>query len=145
MNRMLGAYRLMPIVLLATGALFVLKSAGLVLEGGYTLGERMATRGTPTMTVTIPASPATSMATPSVPLNMAGNERRQSWMQEMFNYPDPSNASRQTPDAIVTGSVGDKPKEPAAAASPPETRPAADAEDSAGRPEGAARHSSAGA
>jgi flagellar motility protein MotE (MotC chaperone) len=125
MTRMLGAYRLIPIVLLATGALFLLKSAGLFLEGGYTLGERMATRGTPTMTVTIPASPATSMATPSVSLNMASNERRPSWMQEMFNYPDSNHASRQTSDAIVTGSVGDKPKAPAAAGAP-ETRPAGD-------------------
>ena len=87
MKRFLGAYRLIPIVLLATGALFILKSTGLVLDGGYTLGERMASRGAPSMTVTIPASPSTALRTPSTPLPMAGAEPKQSWMQEMFNYP----------------------------------------------------------
>ncbi len=124
MKRFLSAYRLIPIVLLATGALFFLKSTGLLLDGGYTLGERMATRGTQTMTVTIPASPSTPLRMPSTPLNLAGGEPRPSWMQETFNYPDVTGsvASRQAPkDSLVTGSVNADKK---GAAQPPETKPA---------------------
>jgi len=128
MTRLLTSYRLLPIVLLAAGALFVLKSTGIILEGGYTLGERMALRETQTMTVTIPASPARTLPSSSQPLKIAGAEPDRSWMQEIFNYPDRSapdrSAKAQTSHAprserpapevqalpalepIVTGSIG---------------------------------------
>ena len=41
MNKLLREIRLIPIVLLAIGSLFVLKIMGLVLDGGYTLGQRL--------------------------------------------------------------------------------------------------------
>jgi flagellar motility protein MotE (MotC chaperone) len=91
--------RLIPLVLVATASLFLLKVSGLVLDGGYTLGERLAGAGksdlTPTTADTIPAVP---------PIIIAGQEppRPQPWAREMFNFGD------------VTGSVGgNKAAEPA--------------------------------
>ena len=45
--------RLMPIVLLAVVCLFALKTMGLFFDGGYTLGQRLGSASTLTVT-TIP-------------------------------------------------------------------------------------------
>ncbi len=97
MIRFARDFRLIPIVLVAVGALFILKSFGLVLDGGYTLGERLANRGKETLKITQFEPPATIApaavntgdmpATPTTP--------RSSWASTVFNYPD------------VTGSVGE--------------------------------------
>ncbi|HWM82917.1 MAG TPA: flagellar protein FlbB [Pseudolabrys sp.] len=92
MLRFLPDVRLLPIVLLATGALFVLKTMGIVLDGGYTLGERLASRGQDTLTVTT-APPAGTR------LTGAGERQQQSWAAQAFNFPD------------VTGSVPDTKKQ----------------------------------
>jgi flagellar motility protein MotE (MotC chaperone) len=92
--RFLRDVRLIPVVLVATVCLFVLKVSGLVLDGGYTLGERLAANsdsGSLKLTTadTIPAE------TPIVFGSKTPAPRR-SWAQEMFNFGD------------VTGSVPEK-------------------------------------
>jgi len=107
MSKWFGDFRLLPIVLIAVACLFALKSTGLVLDGGYTLGQRLGARDTLVVT-TVPASQLTEMQSPAVPLDVAAGQPaapKLSWMQEMFNYPD------------ITGSVAAKPKE--AAKEPP--------------------------
>jgi flagellar motility protein MotE (MotC chaperone) len=103
MTRFIRDFRLIPVVLIATISLFALKSLGLVFDGGYLFGDspgRTAEDIDITGTIGTPKRAATA-AQPSRPATTA----KQSWAQEMFNYPD------------VTGSVGAKP------APPPETGP----------------------
>ena len=110
--------RLIPIVLLATICLFVLKVSGIVFDGGYTLAERLQNRGQPELKVTtgeqIPAYPkiiredrrghAFAAAEPAA--------KPKPWAQEMFNFNGDS--------ADITGSVGEKDKKGKEAAKPPE-------------------------
>jgi flagellar motility protein MotE (MotC chaperone) len=102
MNRWLREIRPIPIVLIAVGCLFVLKTIGLIFDGGYTLGQHLGSTGTLVVT-TVPLSSTPQLRSPATALEMpsASGDSRRSWMGEMFNYPD------------VTGSVGAKPKEPA--------------------------------
>jgi flagellar motility protein MotE (MotC chaperone) len=92
--------RLIPLVLFATASLFALKVSGLVFDGGYTLGERLAGADKSELT------PTTRDSIPKVtPIIIQGQEleRSQPWAREMFNY-----------GGDVTGSVGaSKPAEPA--------------------------------
>jgi flagellar motility protein MotE (MotC chaperone) len=114
--------RIIPIVLIAVGSLFALKATGLWLDGGYTLGQRLS-RGGETITVTtMPASPSTPLQSQSSPLDVASlpdGERRRSWAQQMFGYPEITGSVAGGPPketVIVTGSVGaakEPPKEPA--------------------------------
>ena len=46
MTRWVRDFRLMPVVLIAIGCLFALKTVGLFLDGGYTLGQRLGGTGT---------------------------------------------------------------------------------------------------
>jgi flagellar motility protein MotE (MotC chaperone) len=103
MTRLLRDFRLIPVVLIAVSALFVLKSLGLILNGGYTLGA--LSRGADVdITGTVPQGgvgiPPRSEAGPTPP-SLPPRER--SWAQEMFNYPD------------ITGSVD----QPSAKSEPP--------------------------
>jgi flagellar motility protein MotE (MotC chaperone) len=98
--------RLIPVVLIATICLFVLKFSGLVFEGGYTLGDRLADRNKQGPKIAdgsdIPETPSIVVAG-AMPDNMAGAGKKKSWAQDMFNYPGGED---------VTGSVGaTKPKE----------------------------------
>ena len=54
MSRWLRDFR-MPIVLIAIGCLFALKTIGLMSEGGYTLGQRLGGSGTLVVT-TVPVA-----------------------------------------------------------------------------------------
>ena len=102
MTRFIRDFRLIPVVLIATISLFALKSLGLVFDGGYLFGEPPSrTAEDIDITGTIGTPKRTSAGQPSRPATPA----KQSWAQEMFNFPD------------VTGSVGAK------AAPPPETGP----------------------
>jgi flagellar motility protein MotE (MotC chaperone) len=100
-------FRLIPIVLLATISLFVLKVTGLVFDGGYTLGERMRARANPDgLTVTtrasVPDYPRIVVAeTPKMPEGAAVDGPRQ-WAPAMFNF---GGARSGAKDADVTGSV----------------------------------------
>ncbi len=106
MTKWLREFRIIPVLLIAAGSLLALKSIGLLLDGGYTLGQRLS--GGTVVVTTIPGSPTTQLRSPSVPLDMpatassgARSSGPKSWMQEVFNYPE------------VTGSVAaSKPKEP---------------------------------
>lgn len=112
---LLREVRLIPIVLVAVGGLFVLKTAGIVLDGGYTLGERLAARNQDQLKIT--DAPATVAA--AEPAGQ-GRSSSRSWASDMFNYPD------------VTGSVPDAPKSAASdlplkvSKSPPPPQPQPD-------------------
>ena len=113
MMRFMRDVRLMPVVLLATISLFALKVSGLVLDGGYTLAERMDHYRTDLKIETADSGPdfpkvaaADGLAKPHAATS------RQTWAKEMFNFG--GNAGD------ITGSVGeaekkedkDKPAEP---------------------------------
>jgi flagellar motility protein MotE (MotC chaperone) len=104
MIKWLGEFRLMPIVLIAIGSLFALKTLGLIFDGGYSLGDRMSGGGL--VVTTVPMKATAQLQSPSAPLETASGQSSSpkiSWMQEMFNYPG----------GDITGSVhGSKPKEP---------------------------------
>ena len=75
--------------------------SGLVFDGGYTLGERLAERGKPQMTITtadsVPEHPRIVFADGTSTRKAAADGGRLSWAEQMFNY---GNAN---PD--ITGSV----------------------------------------
>jgi flagellar motility protein MotE (MotC chaperone) len=107
--------RLMPIVLLAIVCLFALKAMGLFFDGGYTLGQRLGSASTLTVT-TIPVAQTQQMRTPSVPLETPRQQGgpKLSWMQEIYGYPGgdrraAANSANGNPD--ITGSVAAKPTE----------------------------------
>ena len=69
MTRWMRDFRLIPIVLIAVGCLFALKTIGLMTEGGYTLGQRLG--GSSTLVVTtIPGAAVAQMRSPAVPLEV---------------------------------------------------------------------------
>lgn len=132
--RLLRDLRLVPLVLAATIALFALKSFGLILDGGY-LFQNVADDPDDVEITGAIAEPARSAAgePPAVSNPSAkpalkptpGQSPKQSWAQEMFNYPGgsaPASASppelprisfapRQTdlPSLDVTGAVAETP------------------------------------
>jgi flagellar motility protein MotE (MotC chaperone) len=89
MTRLLRDIRIVPIVLIAISALFVLKATGLILNGSYVLDPDAGD-----ITGSVAQRPAE--ATPA-PAESAPPARQRSWAQQMFNFPD------------VTGSVGEPP------------------------------------
>jgi flagellar motility protein MotE (MotC chaperone) len=107
MSKFVREFRLIPVALFATICLFTLKVMGILLDGGYTLGVSSPVKTEGARTSTAPA--VTSSAASNTATTLAANAPRnpplppgakQSWAQEMFNYPD------------VTGSVGEtKPAE----------------------------------
>jgi flagellar motility protein MotE (MotC chaperone) len=105
MIRIARDFRLVPIVLLATIALFALKVSGLVFDGGYTLAERLENRNKPSLQIAAPES------VPDYPKIVVADDAhlpgasapKQPWAQEMFNYNDDS-------DRDITGSVGKEDK-----------------------------------
>ena len=99
--------RLIPLVLLATVCLFVLKVSGLLFAGGYTLGERLGGANkselTPTTADTIPDITPIIHADTSMLGRSSGTVP---WARAMFNFGGDASD--------VTGSVAaSKPKEPA--------------------------------
>jgi flagellar motility protein MotE (MotC chaperone) len=105
MSRWLRDFRLIPVVLIAIGSLFALKTVGLLLDGGYSLGQRLD-RENMLVVTTVPVAPPMQLRSPAVPLQVAdGSAKKLSWMQEMFNYPS----------SDITGSIATtKPAEKAA-------------------------------
>ena len=101
--------RLIPIVLIATICLFLLKVSGIVFDGGYTLAERLQNRGQPELKVTmgesIPAYPKIIRENGSAQTFTAAGAaaKPQPWAQEMFNFNGDSTD--------ITGSVGEKKSE----------------------------------
>ncbi len=108
MTRFARTTRLLPVVIVAAVCLLALKVSGLVFDGGYTLGERLAERGKPQLKITsaesVPAHTkivyADGKAAPQPGVAAPGS--RLSWAEQMFNY---GNAN---PD--ITGSVPESDK-----------------------------------
>jgi len=102
MIRFARDFRLIPIVLVATISLFVLKVSGLVLDGGYTFADRMEDHYKPQLTVStdekVPDYPKIVVAQ-SKPAAEASADKR-SWAQQMFNF--------NNNDGDITGSVDEK-------------------------------------
>jgi flagellar motility protein MotE (MotC chaperone) len=104
-GRWASDFRLVPVVLLATIALLVLKVSGLMFDGGYTLAERLEERMTSVMPVAAPPSASDRMAVPADGHARQADAGRvgRPWAEEMFNYNRGENRD-------ITGSV-DKAKE----------------------------------
>jgi flagellar motility protein MotE (MotC chaperone) len=128
MIRFARDFRLIPVVLLASICLFLLKVSGLVLDGGYTLAERLQNRvAKPVTEVTTaenaPAYPkitiAEGSAVPDAMERAAPRAARpRSWAGDMFSYNDGGKGdvtgSTKKENDDVTGSSGAKKEEPAA-------------------------------
>jgi len=126
--------RLVPVVLVATICLFALKTLGLVFEGGYTLNELAASDPDDDITGAIgaPARVEAPKTKAAAPPKGAGQDRnasapkesskqatkepgKQSWAQQMFNYPDITGAvaePKPAPAAPKSDGPKGKPQEP---------------------------------
>ena len=102
MMRWARDFRLIPIVLLATICLFVLKVSGIVFDGGYTLAERMQGRHKSDLVVTsadsVPDYPRIVAADEGTSPDQAANVP---WAQAMFNY----NGTAKSGDAAKVADV----------------------------------------
>jgi flagellar motility protein MotE (MotC chaperone) len=104
MIRFIRELRLIPIALIASACLLVLKTADLILDSGAFLGRNVRTIGDNEMSIT--------RATPDV---QQGGGSQLSWAGQMFNFPDGRGgapANGRAPPAIdrsnaeiITGSV----------------------------------------
>jgi flagellar motility protein MotE (MotC chaperone) len=122
MIRRLRDIRLIPIVLVAIIALFVLKAFGLIFEGGYTLGGPAA-RHAGDVTGAVGAPVRTEVVSAARPKTAPRTQQRtqqptqQSWAQQMFNYPDVTGAVAESKSAPPD--AADKDKRPAPKAPEP--------------------------
>jgi len=94
MTKRLREFRLLPIALIAIGCLLVLKTIGLIFDGGYTLRERLGADSTLVVT-TVPVQPTKQMRSPAVPMELPSGQSagpKPPWMKETFNYPDTTGA-----------------------------------------------------
>jgi len=137
MMRYIRDLRLIPIALIASACLLVLKSADLALNGSSLLGSRAPPPDAGEVAVIRPAPDAT-----------APSGAKLSWARQMFNFPDGSGAAPATASiapprlaaqdaADITGSVT---TQPAAAnpTAPADAKNAADAAGALGGPPGGA-------
>jgi flagellar motility protein MotE (MotC chaperone) len=115
MMRFIRDLRFIPIALIASACLLALKTADLVLEGGYLIGAENA-----------PASDAETGVTRAMPDGSQAGGSPRSWAQQMFNFPAggaapsarvgparlPSLAplAADRPDAEITGTVAGEDK-----------------------------------
>ena len=99
--------RLIPLVLLATVCLFVLKVSGLLFAGGYTLGERLGGANKSELTLTTADTIPDLTPIKHADTSMLGRSNSTvPWAKAMFNFGGDGGD--------VTGSVAaPKPKEPA--------------------------------
>lgn len=145
MIKLAREFRLIPIVLLATICLLGLKVTGIVFDGGYTLGEKLAERGKPPgMTVSsekAPDYPRIVVAGEPAPPQSTATAAASPWAKEMFNFgggrePEvtgsvgadrtavlPKIKSNAADNEIVTGSAGGGDGKPAHAAAQPPAEP----------------------
>ena len=100
-------FRLIPLVLLATICLFVLKVSGLLFAGGYTLGERLGGANKSELTLTTADTIPDVTPIKHADTSMLGRSNSTvPWAKAMFNFGGDGGD--------VTGSVAaSKPKEPA--------------------------------
>jgi flagellar motility protein MotE (MotC chaperone) len=132
--RSLRDVRLVPVVLVATIALFALKALGLVLDGGYLFDNPSDLRDGMEITGTIGArdqsGPPPPGRNPTAAKPAASKPpRKPSWAQEMFNFPDSTGsvgAPRLAEQPDITGSAEETPspkKEGEGAAKKPQEPP----------------------
>jgi flagellar motility protein MotE (MotC chaperone) len=112
--RLLRDIRLVPIVLIATIALFALKALGLVLDGGYLFDNvSVVSDDTDNMEVTGTITPAKPAAPPARESPAAPTQSpKPSWAQQMFNFPDgeaPAESTPSFPPPQITGAVRSMP------------------------------------
>lgn len=106
MSRLLREFRLVPIVLVAVGCLFVLKTVALIADGGYTLGGNRAPSDS------LMTSTAVKVVSPAIPLADPAESNKSSWARDMLNFPGKGSAPAAALND-VTGSVSaPKPAEP---------------------------------
>ena len=91
MIRLLRDFRVVPVVLTAVTVLFALKTLGLVLDGGYTLGD---------------ADTTGSVDRPIRFDTAASPGRARSWAQQMFNFPDVTGSTPQPSPPAETAMPG---------------------------------------
>jgi len=109
--RSLREVRLVPVVLAATIALFALKALGLVLDGGYLFENVSSGPDQVEITGTIAAPRLPGAPGPESPA-----AAKQSWAQQMFNFPAGSGSveSIPSPRPDIIGTVGSTPSPPPA-------------------------------
>ena len=116
--RLLRDLRLIPVVALAAAALFLLKAASIVVEGGYTLVASSAALaqglGPGVKADQMPPPAALDDATATPPARTARGDRATPWVSDIYQAAGPPGARNEGPD--YTGSVA-APK-PEAAAEP---------------------------
>jgi flagellar motility protein MotE (MotC chaperone) len=101
MIRILRDFRIIPIVLVAVTGLFVLKSLGLVFDGGYLFADGTRSSADVDITGTIGNRPSSEQVpAPSVAEAKPAPTSHRSWAQEVFNFPE------------VTGSIGQSGSKP---------------------------------
>src|SRR5215470_2708408 len=127
MIRRLRDIRLIPIVLIAITALFALKAFGLIFDGGYTLTQSALRQGDPEVTGAV-GTPKRAEVRAEVPKTVPPRTQtpqgaKQSWAQQMFNYPDITGATAESKPAEPTP----KGNRPAPKAAEPVPTPAATA------------------
>jgi flagellar motility protein MotE (MotC chaperone) len=97
--------------------LFVLKLLGIVLDGGYTLGQRLGSAETLVVT-TVPMSSTAQLRPQTTPLNVptaSASASSKSWMRDNF-YPEVTGSVPSAPpgskDAKAEGTADGKPPAP---------------------------------
>ncbi len=114
MTRLLRDVRVIPIVLIAISALFILKATGLILNGSYTLSADDDVTGTVTQ------RPGGGTAAPIPDVAASAAPRSRSWAQEMFNFPDITGAVKEA-SPKAESEPKDKAKAKGKAQNPPPT------------------------
>ena len=99
MTRLLRDFRIIPVLLIAVSALFVLKSLGLVFDGGYTLSGAMRGYDDGDITGTVPQRTDASPAAPAAAETPAAPPPPRSWAQQMFNFQSDVTGSVSPPAA----------------------------------------------
>jgi flagellar motility protein MotE (MotC chaperone) len=105
--RFLREFRIIPVVLFAAICLLTLKAVGIMRGDGYVLGDD------PFLGETLATRIAASRS-PDKPMPPAA-QRKQSWAQEMLNYPDLTGSvpeSKPAPPPAVSNKPADPPKDP---------------------------------
>jgi flagellar motility protein MotE (MotC chaperone) len=102
--RLLREFRIIPVVLFAAICLLTLKLIGIMRGDGYVLGPD------PLLGETLATRIAVSRAPDRRVLQTA--DAKQSWAQEMFNYPDVTNSVPESKPAPAPPSVAKKAIEP---------------------------------
>jgi flagellar motility protein MotE (MotC chaperone) len=107
MIRRLRDIRLIPIVLIAITALFALKAFGLIVDGGYTLTQSTLRQADdPEVTGAVGAAKRVETTRTDAPKAVpprtqqgAKQSTKQSWAQQMFNFPDITGAVAESKSA----------------------------------------------